>query len=208
MSHNQNIISYAAHQDYLRELKRRRPLFDCCALYCDAIRLLKETSAAASVHAGAQSTRINDAGSSLKVLRPIIGMVSVDMRLPERPLLGLYKNLYHYPHIKLGRTLLFAAMLRASELGLREVFMECYSQNLPVQKLARNLGFLPQSTNGRARHGNGSKQVLDSRGELLSYQRYLPSSKKLLQEPMFADLAELQKEAQSLGLTAGRRLGK
>ena len=98
------------------------------------------------------------------------------------PLLGLYKNFYHYPHIKMGRALLFAAMLRASELGLREVFMECYIQNIAMQKLARQLGFLPQETVG----------------EVLNFQRYLPSSKKLLQDPMFSDFAELKRETASL----------
>ncbi len=171
MSHNRGLISYAAHQDYLRELQRRQPKFDCCALFCDAIRMLKAEQSPTDVDVG-----------NLKILRPIIGIVNVDMRIAARPLLGLYKNFYHYPHIKMGRALLFAAMLRASELGLREVFMECYIQNIAMQKLARQLGFLPQETVG----------------EVLNFQRYLPSSKKLLQDPMFSDFAELKRETASL----------
>ena len=49
-----------------------------------------------------------------------------------------------------------------------------------MQKLAQQLGFLSQR----------------SRGELLRFQRHL--SKKLLQEPMFADFAELERESASL----------
>ena len=175
MSHNPNLISYAAHQDYLRELRRRQARFDCSVLFCDAIRLLKETGPLASVREGIHE-------DSLKILRPVVGVVHIDMRIDNRPLLGLYKNLYHYPHIKLGRTLLFAAIFQASELGLNEVFLECYNENIAMQKLARQFGFLPE----------------DSTGNWLSFQRYLPSSRKLLQDPMFADFAELERESASL----------
>ena len=174
MSHNQGLISYAAHLDYLRELRRPQSGRDCCVLFCNAIRLLKQPPEQASV---------SDASSSLKPLRPIIGVVSVDHRIADRPLLGLYKNLYHYPHIKLGRALLFAAMLRASGLGLREVFLECYGHNLAMQKLARQFGFLPERSES---------------GEWLSFQRYLPSTQKLLQEPIFSDFAQLHREELSL----------
>ena len=176
MSHNQALISYAAHLDYLRELRRPRSGRDCCILFCNAIRLLKQPPAEAN-------SSVSDASSSLKTLRPIIGVVSIDHRIEGRPLLGLYKNLYHYPHIKLGRALLFAAMLHASELGLREVFLECYSHNLAMQKLARQLGFLPEHSKA---------------DEWLSFQRYLPSSQKLLQEPIFSDFAQLHREEISL----------
>ena len=166
----------------LRSLRRERPKRwerDCCALFCNAIRLLKppeEGEGSAS-----------DASSSLKPLRPIIGVVSIDHRIEGRPLLGLYKNLYHYPHIKLGRALLFAAMLRASELGLREVFLECYAHNLAMQKLARQLGFLPEHRGAQA-----------GGDEWLGFQRYLPSPNKLLQEPIFSDFAQLHREERSL----------
>ncbi len=195
MSHNQNLISYAAHQDYLRELRRHKPRFDSCVLYCDAIRLLKGQIQ------GQLQAADSDAANGLQILRPIIGVVNIDQRIEERPLLGLYKNLYHYPHIKMGRALLFAAMLRASELGLREVFLECYSRNVAMQKLARQLGFLPQGGDAWTR------QVDEGRGgaaveRLLSYQRYLPSSKKLIQDPMLADFAELKRESASLGAPA------
>ena len=181
MSHNQGLISYAAHLDYLRELQRtlRRGRtqsgLDCCVLFCDAIRLLKEDSS------------VSDASSSLKPLRPIIGVVSIDHRVEGRPLLGVYKNLYHYPHIKLGRVLLFAAMLRAGELGLREVFLECYGNNPAMQKLARQFGFLPEH-----------RAAEEQRGGLYSYQRYLPSNNKLIQEPTFADFAQSHREERSL----------
>ena len=187
MSHNQGLISYAAHLDYLRELRRTQRLgrtprrgrmqsgLDCCVLFCDAIRLLKEDSS------------VSDASSSLKPLRPIIGVVSIDHRVVGRPLLGVYKNLYHYPHIKLGRVLLFAAMLRAGELGLREVFLECYGNNPAMQKLARQFGFLPEH-----------RAAEEQRGGLYSYQRYLPSNNKLLQEPTFADFAQSHREERSL----------
>ncbi|WGK68809.1 hypothetical protein P0082_10020 [Candidatus Haliotispira prima] len=200
MSHNRNLISYAAHQDYLRELQRHRPKFDCCVLFCDAISLLQENT----LFDKYLDARVKDAAGSLKVLRPIIGVVSIDMRIAGRPLLGLYKNLYHYPHIRLGRALLFAAMLRAGDLGLREIFMECYSRNGALQKLARQLGFLPESAADRTRRGSPSLSPdRDERGQLLCYQRYLPSSRNLLQDPLFADFAELRRESASLEVPSG-----
>ncbi|MEM9423901.1 MAG: hypothetical protein AAF975_03825 [Spirochaetota bacterium] len=189
MSHNNNPISYAAHQDYLRELGRRQPKVDCCALFCNAIRSLKESDD-------------NGDSAGLNVLRPIVGVVSVDMRIAGHPLLGLYKNFYHYPHIKMGRTLLFAAMLRASKLGKREVFMECYGQNVAMRKLARQLGFRAESQQGagqslREKTGMG-EMGKEAPGEVDYYQRDLPGGKKLLQDPMFSDFAELNRESISL----------
>lgn len=168
VSHSTRPISLEKHLAYLEELSRPQPLFDCCALYCPQIER-------------SEHFKQLQPQSELPQLMPILGILSLDLRQADYPLLGIYKNLYYYHNIPMGRYLLYAVLQRASQLGISQLHLECYSSNLAMQNLAVRAGFIreePRSQIISAEQVAG-EAAFDSRGKILSYQRYVPSQRQL-----------------------------
>lgn len=160
MSHQSKPIRFEEHLEFLQRL--RLPLeqaeYDCCAIYCGAVNKISSKEY--------RKQKVPPPNSGLSQLRPIVGVISINCKTPGVPLLGLYKNLYHYQKISMGRYLLLAGMLRALDLGFKQIYLECYPENAIMQYLAVNNGFFREET----------------RAPILRFQRILPSRQELFEQ--------------------------